>query len=199
MSSLSLCFPHFQPLKLCFPPLSAPLLICRGSMSPQVWEGFRDTFGPQSDKTADITQGEKPQYLTKKAWQFIFPPNCAARLWSLHWPRNKWKSFDILCWSQFEQIFSISVKQFVFTSTLLTQIWEKHSRSLLCLELDKETTSFVFFGQKAEILRPRQTEGFVVVTLGHTELSSGASSQRSLPLLKLLSEDSSPLFGQRCF
>ena len=118
MSSLALCFPHFQPLKLCFPPLSAPLLICRGSMSPQVWEGFRDTFGPQSDKTADITQGEKPQYLTKKAWQFIFPPNCAARLWSLHWPRNKWKSFDILCRSQFGQIFSISVKQFVFTSTL---------------------------------------------------------------------------------
>ena len=128
MSSLALCFPQFQPLKLCFPtfspwssvspPLSAPLLICRGSMSPQVWEGFRDTFGPQSDKTADITQGEKPQYLTKKAWQFIFPPNCAARLWSLHWPRNKWKSFDILCRSQFGQIFSISVKQFVFTSTL---------------------------------------------------------------------------------
>ena len=62
--------PHFWPL----------LLIWCGSMSPlQVWEGFWDTFEPQSDKTPDITQGEKPQYLTKKAWQFIFPPNCARR------------------------------------------------------------------------------------------------------------------------
>ena len=59
-------------------PFSVPANLVRFDVPPQVWEGFWDTFGPQSDKTPDITQGEKPQYLTKKAWQFIFPPNCAA-------------------------------------------------------------------------------------------------------------------------
>ena len=143
-------------------------------MSPlKCGKGFGTPLAPSRIKRRILPKGRNLNIWRRKLDNLFFRRIVlGGRLWSLDWPRNKCKFLNIRWRSQFGQIFSISVTQFVFTSTL-TQIWEKHSHFTL---LWKKTGSFVFSGQKAEILRAEQIVGVGLVTCWHTELSSACSS-----------------------